>query len=127
MYDKIRKKKKVGKVGDQVPSISRNNINYCRSFNMDFKVGDIVEFSNEYENFREFMYGRKQVITHIDAEGIWTMGHGWSYRDFDSPHNQLRTRRDNLRFVIKLTPPKSWEQSKLKFLFINSDLVDSSK
>lgn len=94
---------------------------------MDFKIGDIVTFSNEYPSFREFMYNRKHVISHIDAEGIWTMGYGWSYREFECEHEQLRTKRDRLSYVMRIRPPKSWEGNKLKFLFINSDQVDSLK
>ena len=56
---------------------------------------------------------------------IWTKGYGWSYRDHDDSCEELRTRAVNLRWVIRVTPPKSWDSCKLKFLFINSDQVDS--
>lgn len=72
------------------------------------------------------MYGRKHIITRIDEDGaIWSKGHGWSYRDHDDSSEELRTRTENLNWVIRVTPPKSWDSSKLKFLFINSDQVDS--
>ncbi len=90
------------------------------------RVGDIIEFSNDYDSFKPFMYGRKHIITRIDEDGaIWSKGHGWSYRDHDDNSEELRTRVVNLRWVIRVTPPKSWDSSKLKFSFINSDQVDS--
>jgi len=90
------------------------------------RVGDIIEFSNEYKYFKPYMYGRKHVITKVDEDGsIWTKGYEWSYRDHGDANEELRTKRENHEWVIKVTPPKSWDSSKLKFLFINSDQVDS--
>lgn len=56
---------------------------------------------------------------------IWTKGYGWSYLHHGDNNEELRTRTENLNWVIRVTPPKSWDSSKLKFLFINSDQVDS--
>ena len=90
------------------------------------RVGDIIEFSNEYDSFKPFMYGRKHIITRVGEDGeIWTKGYGWSYLHHGDNNEEFRTRTENLNWVIRVTPPKSWDSSKLKFLFINSDQVDS--
>lgn len=82
------------------------------------RVGDIIEFSNEYDSFKPFMYGRKHIITRVGEDGeIWTKGYGWSYLHHGDNNEELRTRTENLRWVIRVTPPKSWDSCKLKFLF----------
>lgn len=92
---------------------------------MIFKVGDIVRFkrgNGRTSTFKDFMYDRDHIITHVGEESIRTKGSGWCYTvGYYSPHDELNTSKVHWEYIERVNN-NSWNGSILKFNFINNDI-----